>query len=71
MKKLNVPWTRAVGKVMRSKLRDKGVRVSSVNEAVPARLELVVEWQGREVRIQVPSHYVLATMAEAAGADLL
>lgn len=71
MKKLNVPWTRAVGKVMRSKLREGGVRVSSADEVVPARLELIVDWKGQEVRILVPAHYVLATMAEAAGADLL
>lgn len=72
MKKLDIFWTRSVSKNMRRRLREQGVMVSSAEDSrVPARLELVVEWQGKEVRVSVPPHYALTTLAEARAAGLI
>lgn len=64
MKKLEVRWSRRAGKVMRAKLRDEGVRVSESVGPVTARLELVVEADGKVTRVLVPDDYVLLSSAD-------
>lgn len=50
---------------MRSKLRKKGIRVSEEGGRVGASLELVVEFDGKVVRVSVPPNYLLVAPADS------
>lgn len=68
-KKLTIRWSRGAGKAMRSKLRKAGIRVSEVDGPIQARLELVVEVEGREARVPIPIDYVLLSSADWAATE--
>ena len=57
---LGIVLPRTAGKLVRSHMREQhGIKVSGSTTLVPARLAVVVTWEGRDVVVPLPHHYRL------------